>query len=255
MDDFKITAVGFPDFWQTAHDKFPNAFGAIHNLIPLQQAMFAKPLGTPLHKVIRHISKMTLNSLGALTTLALNGYGNDAMKIARGMFEAAVTISYLQNHPSELQDYLDYHWVNRRKWVEYIKRTCPEVLETRAAEVAQIMEEYAKVENKFKDKRGRHRESWCTKSIAERAKEAGMSDNYQTFYRWASSMEHVDIGGITAQVDGNDVDVAPSLAWVDIALVTGHSAAIHCLVVLNGVASLGMEAEIQKAMDEFQTAW
>jgi len=74
------------------------------------------------------------------------------------------------------------------------------------------------------------RSSWCAKSIAERARDVGLTDKYRTFYSWASSMHHVDIGGVTAQVDGNDADVAPSLKWIREALVTGHSAAIRCVI-------------------------
>ena len=43
-------------------------------------------------------------------------------------------------------------------------------------------------------------------------------------------MHHVDKGGVTAQVDGNDADVAPSLKRIREALVTGHSAAIRCVI-------------------------
>src|SRR5439155_8972602 len=96
-----IRAVGYPEFWQQVHDRFPAAFKSIHDIIPLQQALFLRPISEPLHKVIRHLSKMTVNSIGALTTLVLNGYGNDAMKIARGMFETAVNVCYLQMHPAE----------------------------------------------------------------------------------------------------------------------------------------------------------
>jgi len=251
----KIAAVGFPDFWQTAHDKFPDAFTAIREMISVQQELFQKPLTEPLHKVIRHIAKMTLNSLGALTTLVLNGYGNDAMKIARGMFEGCVNACYLQKYPSEIDNFLDYHWIRQYRWLKYLETTNPSALTARAAEVNVIKSEFAKVESRFKDKAGRLRGSWSSKSIGARARDVGMGDHYETFYSWASSMHHVDIGALTAQADSKDVDVAPSLEWLNIALITGHMAALRCLGAFNEVASLGMDKEIQVAMDDFQTAW
>ncbi len=65
----KTEKVGFPEFWESVPDQYPEAFNAIHDLMPLQKAIFLKPIREPLHKAIRHLSKITVNSLGALTTL------------------------------------------------------------------------------------------------------------------------------------------------------------------------------------------
>jgi hypothetical protein len=60
--------------------------------------------------------------------LALNGYGHDAMRIARGMYEAAVNATYLKLHPDEIDDYVDYHWVIQKKLYDYMQRYDPELL-------------------------------------------------------------------------------------------------------------------------------
>src|SRR2546427_12240075 len=103
----KIVRVGFPDFWQTAYETKPEAFYATSGMTDLENRVFAKPLEEPLHKVIRHLAKMSGNCLSALTTLLLNGYSHDAMKIARGIFESSVTVAYLIQHPDELDDFFD----------------------------------------------------------------------------------------------------------------------------------------------------
>lgn len=40
-----------------------------------------------------------------------NGYGIGAEKLIRGMYERAVTLVYLHQHPEYADDFLDYHKV------------------------------------------------------------------------------------------------------------------------------------------------
>ena len=80
---------GFPEFWPRVHDKFPLFFKAAQELEPIQNRIFQKQVSEPLHKILRHISKTVSNSLGALIVLVLNGYGNDAMRVARTMAAAS----------------------------------------------------------------------------------------------------------------------------------------------------------------------
>lgn len=177
------------------------------------------------------------------------------MKIARGMFENAVNACYLEKFPDALDDFIDYCWVRKYRQLEYIKRTDPSLYSSRSDEIAAISAEFSKVKPKFTDERGRLRGSWSKVSISRRAAAVGMGDHYETFYGWASSMNHGDISGMTDQAEGNDIDVAPSHNWLDKALITGHMAALRCLGAYNDAAKLGMEAELQIAISSFQTAW
>ena len=128
MDSEKVQMVGFPDFWQTGHHENPAAFKAVAELRQLENALFAKPISEPLHKVMRHLAKVSANSLRALTTLLLNGYGHDGMKIARGIFEASVTVAYLRKHPNELEDYFDFESVLTKRRLDYHDRRYPELV-------------------------------------------------------------------------------------------------------------------------------
>jgi hypothetical protein len=60
-----------------------------------------------------------VNSNGAVLAVATAGYGNDAAKIVRSMFEGAVTIAYLRKKPKLVLDYIDYHKV--KLWEAYLK--------------------------------------------------------------------------------------------------------------------------------------
>lgn len=252
----KIEHVGFPGFWQKSHNICPVAFKAISDLIPLQDKLFSQPLSEPLHKVIRHIAKITINSLGALTTLLLNGYGNDGMKIARSMYEAAITARYLRKHPVKLTDYLDYYHVRVKKQLDYLDKNDPAQTKGLSAERRlEIENKYVAVKARFVDRNRRLRGSWNNQNIFQMAIDVGLGEHYPTFYSWASSMHHIDISGLASQSEDNDVDVAPSLEWIDIALIAGHSAALIVLEEFNGVAALGFDEGIQRAKDAFEAAW
>jgi hypothetical protein len=249
---------GFPDFWQVAYDKYPLFFKAAMDLLPLQNEIFRKPVSEPLHKVLRHITKIVSNSLGALIVLALNGYGNDAMKVARGMFEGAVIARYLRQYPEKLDDYMDWHWIRQKRRYEYMKKYNPELLQRISPEkVEEMQRQFDAVKGRFTDRRGNLRNSWCERSLRQMAEAVGMGPLYPSFYSIASSMHHLDFGGLSAQAEEEtgDVDVAPSTRWLTQALIIGHGAVLRCLTQYNEVVHLGMDKECEGAGESFKRAW
>jgi hypothetical protein len=248
--------VGFPAFWNQVHDKYPLAFAAIHRLHSTQAHIFVKPLDEPLHYVIRHISKVAVNSLGALTIVVLNGYGHDGIKIARSMFEADVTVQYLAKHPDKLDDYLDFHHITTKKTFDYLDKNTPEIVKALpASRRTEIEQEFARVVARFTTKRG-VRSSWSDKSVAQMAAEVGLAEQYETFYSWACAIHHANVSGLSTQTDDSgDVEVAPSLGWVDLALISGHRAALSLLTTFNSVAALGMDKQLEDAHQDFEKAW
>src|SRR6185437_9197565 len=111
---------GYPDFWPIAYREHEKFFEAADKTEPLMNEIFSVGQADPMHKVLRHLSKMVSNSFSALLILGINGFGNDAMKLARGMFEIALTVAYLKQHPEEFDDYMDYHWIIAMKRHEYV---------------------------------------------------------------------------------------------------------------------------------------
>src|SRR5258705_9705152 len=47
--------------------------------------------------------------------LCANGFGIGALQIVRGMYERQVTAAYLSKYPEEVKDFIDFHYVHRRK--------------------------------------------------------------------------------------------------------------------------------------------
>ncbi len=249
---------GFPEFWQKSHSTYARFFEAVDHLNPLVNEILERPVSDQLPRILHYMMAIISNSLGSLITLALNGYGYDAVRIARGMFETSVNASYLAKHPPEVENYLDYYWIKQRKFLDYVRRDSPQLVrQLTQSDIDEIDREFAKVAPKFKDQRGRVRREWCAKNLRERAEAVGMGELYPTFYALASSIHHGDFSGLASQVSAGrfEAHVAPSFFKVKEALMMGHQSVLVISDSLNGVGKFGLDAEVKKAADFFHKAW
>jgi hypothetical protein len=94
----------FEEFVQAMHENYGEAFQAGLALVPIANALFEKPVAEPLSKVLRFLAKMVANSNGAVLSLVVYGYENDAMKIVRSMYEGAVTAAFPRADPEKVDD-------------------------------------------------------------------------------------------------------------------------------------------------------
>jgi hypothetical protein len=85
-----LIQMGYPDFWPVILQKYEKFLAYANDLGPTIDEIFSQGHAEPLHTVCRHLAKMVANSLSAVLLLAVNGFGIDALKIGRTMFEAAV---------------------------------------------------------------------------------------------------------------------------------------------------------------------
>lgn len=259
MDNGPVSVeIGFPEFRYRIYQQYPVAFEKCKELVDVANEFWSKPVSSPYPQVVGRICCIVCNSLGGLVTLVLNGYGNDAMKIARSMFEAAVTVSYLKRHPGQFQDYWDFHWIRHRRSYELMVKLTPQhARKISEDKIAEMERNYASVVDRFKDKKGKVRVRWSKVPFAKMAEEVGMAELYSTFYSWASSIIHLDMGGISLQAERETmgVDVAPSESWLEEALVIAHGSAVKVLTDYNEMATLGLEKEVQLVNTGFETAW
>lgn len=251
--------IGDPEFRSRVYQRYRTAIESMMGLVALASKISTtQPVSETLHKVIGRIACIVTNSLGAVVILVLNGYGNDAMKIVRSMFEGAVNAGYLKRHPEQLQDYLDYTWIRQKKRLDYMKKYAPDPLQYISLEkIAETERKFKSVVNRFTNRRGKLRGSWTKVPLGQRAEEVGMGQLYLTFYDWVSSMQHLDIGGLSLQAEAGTlaVDVAPSYNWIKEALVVGHGSAVQVLSHYNEIAQLGMDKEMEAISEGFKLAW
>jgi hypothetical protein len=253
---------GFPDFWDTAVEKYPDAFAAMPEILPLANEIFAIPKAEPIHKICRMLSKNIFTSCTALHVLCVNGFGVDAMRVARSMFEGAVTVAYLREHPEEVDDFVDFYWIRKKRLQDYIEQYEPETAKRIPPEGKQrVLREYARIVPRFQDKNGHVRGRWSRKSFAQLTAEVGVFSLYRTFYDATSSMHHMDIAGVISQMEDSedslvcDADVAPSMRWVDQALIAGHTAVVLSMTNYINLAGIDRPDVVDKLHRGLEAAW
>lgn len=250
-----VKQVGYPDFWPVVLERHKKLFAVTQTLGPTIDDLFSVAHTEPLHKVCRHLAKMVANSVGAVLLLGMNGYGVDAIKIARTMFESAVTLAYLRKHPDEFDDYYDFHFIVGMKRHQYMEKYAPQHLKRVTPEaIDSIKKGYARVESRFK---GRVR--WSEGPFSQLCADVGLEAHYLSFYALASNITHANISGVMAQADPEpgvlDVDLAPSEQFLKEAFITAHG--MFVLAVSEYVALVRPEKQsvADKIQSDFDTAW
>lgn len=246
-----VVAVGFPEVWQPVYDKYRLFFELAGKLRPIVNEMTQRPMVGQLSQIVCRMVLGAANTNGALLTLVLNGYGHDAMKLARSIYETEINISWLKRHPEDVNDFIDYLIVRQKRTYDLMTKEQQQQVPKESYD--RMMTKYAEVLPRFatgRDK-SRPRNEWCRVKIYERATEAGLLDLHRTFYSWASSMHHGDIGGLSSQADSEGkADVAPSCSWLEDALVSGFGSLLRCLGHFDEIAQLGFRERLENGPNE-----
>jgi hypothetical protein len=257
--------VGFPEMWQPVYTKYRLFFECATKLAPIVSEMVKTPVGGQLLLIVGRMVAAAANSYGALLTLVLNGYGQDAMKIARSIYETELNILWLKKYPEDLRDFLDYHLIQQKQLYEQMNEEQRNAVPKERYD--QMMADYNRVLPRFASGRDktRPRNEWCRESIYDRATEAeqywkeqmaadNVKDNgislYKTFYRQASSMHHMDIAGVIASLDQDmNAIMAPSWEHLDDALVAASSV-LRCVSYYDEMAQLGLKERVDNGPNE-----
>jgi hypothetical protein len=243
----QVAAAGFPEMWQPVYQRYKQFFDCAGKLQPIVSKMITTPIEGHLQQMVGHMVAAAANTYGALLTLVLNGFGHEAMKLARSLFEVELNILRLKLHPDELADYLDYNLIQQKQLYDVLSDEQKQLFSS--SRYDEMMSAYNSVLGRFatgRDK-ARPRNEWCRESLYERAKEAGPEhlDLYRIFYRQASSLHHLDIAGIIHQLDdGLFANMAPSWASLDDALVATGSF-IRSIAIFDELANLGLKEQLE----------
>ena len=259
----QVGSVGFPDFWPVAHGKLGCQFAAIGRTIDLQNRLCAIPLRPKpiLPVVIRWMLQVAANTTGAIMVLAVNGFGPDAMRLARGTFEFDINAQYLALHPEQIDDFIDYRSITWKRMLDHFDKSgVAEANQFSPEHRAQIESEYARVAGRFttgQKKKKRVRNSWAKENLFKRSVEVGLGDLYPTFYGITSQLHHGDATGLTQQVDPETANVipAPDLGQVDTVLNCAHRALASLISTYNNIVPLGQDALIVKMDADFERVW
>jgi hypothetical protein len=202
-----------------------------------------------------------------IALVCYHGYGVAASKLVRSMYEFAVTLHYLHDHPDEAETFLDYHLIQQDKLTSRVIETFGESI-LPAELIAEIRSKAAEVKEDFMvpvcdhpgaQKRLNH--SWNKLDFVAMAKKTGaigalIVPGYYLPLRHA----HPTFGGLTERleiVEGTislKADAQPEIA--DRSLMTAHNCLLDVIKVQSEhfkIASL--EDAIQVCYRDFVRIW
>ena len=163
--------------------------------------------------VVLYLARMVIDDFIAIILLCANGYSNAAMQILRGMFERTVTLSYLHNHPDEIQLYWDYFWVDRHKLLSRLLEQYPEEqrpdwisqesIDETKAKYNEVKKDYQVTCKKCGTPRTNH--TWSKKDMVTMAKDEGFPFEFiQMGYYMPLEEAHPKVGGILQRIEEKD---------------------------------------------------
>lgn len=250
------TDIGFPEFQKEALQTLEPMLAAAGSFLLIGREMIKAPVSGQLPDLAKQITQIVANSMESVLLLVSNGCGIDALRIARTMFEAAVTLHYLDSHPELVQDFIDYQWVIQKDHYEYRLTLPPEKVPPLSPEnVAEMESNYQRVKGRFTDRKGRNRKSWCRATLREMAKEVKAESLYGGLYPFGSSMSHTNILAIIAGAgDSGNVEPVPSTVNLPLALEKGVMSFAMTLMAFDQIASLGRGDELEAPFADFKAA-
>jgi hypothetical protein len=172
MDQPEVIAAGFPEFWQPVYTKYKLFFDCAAKLAPIVSDMIRAPVEGQLLQIVGTMVAAAANSYGALLALVLNGYGQDAVKIARSIYEIELNVHWLKNHPEDVADFLDFNIIQQKQLYDEMTEEQQNAVTKERYE--KMIADYDRVLPRFisgRDKT-RPRNEWWRVSIYDRAKEA-----------------------------------------------------------------------------------
>jgi hypothetical protein len=105
-------------------------------------------LSEPIDKFVFMYGRVCLEDFYEILLCCANGNGQAAQKLLRGLYERAVTLEYLHEHPEELDDFYDFHRLSQRK----LKIACENTMgkDVFTDEMAsEIEEDFREIKDKF----------------------------------------------------------------------------------------------------------
>jgi hypothetical protein len=105
-------------------------------------------LTEPIDKFVFMYGRVCIEDFYEILLCCGNGNGQAGQKLLRGLYERAVTLEYLNEHPEELEDFYDFHRLSQRK----LKIACEDTMgkDTFPEEMASAIEaEFQEIKEKF----------------------------------------------------------------------------------------------------------
>lgn len=250
---------GYPDQQQEFQNRNREFMERFPNLREALDTAFSRKatVTSAVDKAILFLGRLCIEDFMEILCLAANGYGLGAMKLVRGLYERAVTASYLSNHPGEAPAFLDWRFVSRYKTVQaYVQGGTPS--EAWVLKADEMRSAYDRIKGQYEvddckkcgTKRINH--SWSRLDFVAMAKKTGdlgmlLGQAYYVPLNHAHSTAEALMTRLKVSEDGEiGFDPGPQPRDADVALQLSHAIMISLLEVQQihfGLSELALKFE------------
>lgn len=221
----------------------------------------------PADKFVYLFGRVILEDFMEITLVCYHGYGVAASKLVRSMYELAVTVRYLHEHPDEVETFLAYHLVQEDKFTSRLIETFGGSI-LPADLIAEIRRKAAEVREDFMipvcDHPGskmRLNHTWNKLNFVAMAKKAGaIGSLILPGYYFPLRHAHPTFGGLKERLEIVNEEVSlkgdsqPETA--DHSLKTAHNCILDTLLVQSEHFRIeGLEEAIQVCYRDFVRVW
>jgi hypothetical protein len=147
------TNIGTEQQWQPIFEKYPGLMEGLNGLIEISDK-YREPVHLPTlaHKIVFALANVCLEECWEILLLVSNDYLNGATKMLRGLYERALTLTYISQNPDKAQRFLDYGSIQEHRIIApALKLTTEAGLDERInpSSVAAIRENFREHKPKF----------------------------------------------------------------------------------------------------------
>lgn len=225
-------------------------------------------LADPIDKFVFEYGRLCCEDFNEVLLMSANGYGVGATKLLRTLYEHAVTLDYLNEHPDELDDFWDYAFVAQHK---YHRAIC-DAFGEQAFESSRVREE--DVERAFESVKERFMVTNCKKCQSKKlnhtwnkldfvsmAKQSGgLGALIIPGYYFPLTHAHSTAASLTSRLTLHDgiVSFVPTAQReeAEVAVRTAHSVILRVLEIQDTrFAVPGLREKLQTCFQDYLDIW
>jgi len=259
---------GVPEEAEKFSLRHPLWFERFPRLVAAINMAFARTQSTaePADKFVYLYGRMCTEDFMEILLVCGNGYGAAGMKLLRSMYEHAVTLRYLHEHPDEIDMFMDYHQVQQFRLMKPILETFgKDALPPNI--VAEVERKFAEVKDRFMitdcrkcgSKRLNH--TWNKLDFVAMAKKTGpIGRQLVPGYFLPLRHAHTTFGGLSDRIEiageriGFQPESPPKMA--DDALMVAHSCLLNILDAQQERFNVpGLKEQLQICFRDFLEIW
>jgi hypothetical protein len=141
---------GFEEQWQPFRDRHREFFARYANLQSTLNLAFIREVkdADVGDWLVFNFGRVCSEEFFEILLMAANGYGVCALKLIRSLYEHAVTMDYLSEHPNDVPAFINYHAVAQRKLMKSIQNSIKTEVFSRE-KIEEVEAEFAKIKNDY----------------------------------------------------------------------------------------------------------